>query len=90
MNQAREQAKWKEEKGVEINEPTKQLPATTLSDFLLDELKASGIYSAYLEAREAGRICSTNGNQFQSNHGTSNLPRRQEPLELTSAERLRT
>ena len=65
------------------NEPTKQFPVTTPSKSLLEVLK---IYSADVKARGAEQIRSTNGNQLQS----SNIPRGQEPLELTSAEQLRT
>ena len=61
INRAREQAEWKGEKGVETNEPTQRPPATTSSIFLLNELKASEIYSAYLEACEARRKHSKNG-----------------------------
>ena len=75
-----------------------------LTTSLLDKLKSSdyklsatprqrkiaATVTEYLEAHEARRKRSTNKNQHQSNHGTSNLPRRQELLDLTGAERLRT
>ena len=75
-----------------------------LSTILLDKLKSSAyklfvtprqreiatIVTAYLEAREARRKRSTNGNQIKLNHGPSDLTRTQEPLDLTSAERLCT
>ena len=75
-----------------------------LSTTLLDKLKSSAYklfatprqreiaatVTKYLEAHEARRKRSTNENQLQSNHEPSDLTRRQEPLDLTSAERLRT
>ena len=45
---------------------------------------------AYLEACVARRKGTTNRNQIQLNHGTSDPTRRHEPLDVTSAERLRT
>ena len=81
MEKREDSRKKRANKAVSGNDP---------SNFLLDDLKASGVYSEYLEACEAKRKRSTNGNQLHLNHGTSNLPRRLEPLELTSAERLRT
>ena len=46
--------------------------------------------NALVEARNAKRNGTTNGNQLQSNHGPSDPTGRHEPLDLTSAERLRT
>ena len=45
---------------------------------------------AQAEACEAKQNGTTNGNQLQPNHGPFDPTRRHEPLDLTSAERLRT
>ena len=90
LNQAQEQARTAKKRQEKIEKVANAVLEQLEYRYGIDTLRVQALSNAIAEERKAKRNGTTNGNQLQSNHGPSNPTRRHEPLELTSAEHLRT